>query len=65
MDWVFKGIFPACNEKEATMTICNVLALRYSDCKKEIDQTSDPIEIKKLEDELKLLEKIMQFKRCM
>jgi len=44
------------------MTICNILALRYSDCKKEIDQTSDPIEIKKLEDELKILEKIMQFK---
>ena len=47
------------------MTICNVLALRYSDCEKEIDRTSDPIEIKKLEDELKILEKIMQFKRCM
>lgn len=47
------------------MTICNILALRYSDCKREIDQTSDPIEIQKLEDELKILEKIMQFKKCM
>ncbi|MEA1991862.1 MAG: hypothetical protein U9N58_06665 [Thermodesulfobacteriota bacterium] len=47
------------------MTICNVLALRYSDCEKEIDQTSDPIEIKKLKDELEILEKIMKFKRCM
>ena len=46
------------------MTICNILALRYSDCKKEINQTSDPIEIKKLEDELKILEKIINFKRC-
>ena len=53
------------NEREAAMTICNVLALRYSDCEKEIDRTSDPIEIKKLEDELKILEKIMKFKRCM
>lgn len=47
------------------MTICNILALRYSDCRKEIDQTSDPREIEKLEDELKILEKIMQFKKCM
>lgn len=47
------------------MTMCNILALRYSDCRKEIDQTSDPIEIQKLEDELKILEEIMKFKRCM
>jgi hypothetical protein len=52
-------------EREGVMTICNILAFRYSDCKKEIDQTSDPIEIQKLEDELEVLEKIMKFKKCM
>jgi hypothetical protein len=65
MDWFLGEYSRLVNEKEATMTICNILTLRYSDCKKEIDQTSDPIEIQKLEDELKILEEIMKFKKCM